>query len=57
MSYQIGDRVRVTEQHITGVIVEIFGNRVVIEDDDSEWEWPENRLEFRFSEIKKEVTK
>ena len=54
MSYQIGERVRVIDQHMTGVVVEIFGNRVVIEDDDSEWEWPETRLEFRFSEIETE---
>lgn len=51
MSYQIGDRVQVTDQHITGVVVEVWGDRVVIEDDDSEFPWPENRLEYRFSEI------
>ena len=49
--FQIGDRVSVIDQHITGVVVEVWNERVVIEDDDSEFPWPENRLEYKFSEI------
>ena len=51
MSYQIGDRIRVIEQDITGEVVEVWGEHLVIEDDDSEFAWPENRLEYRFSEV------
>lgn len=51
MSYQIGDRVLVVGQHITGTVVEVWGEKLVIEDDDSEFPWPENRLEYRFSEV------
>lgn len=51
MSYQIGDRVVVIGQHITGEVVEVWGEKLVIEDDDSEFPWPENRLEYRFSEV------
>ena len=54
MSYQIGDRVKVIGQHITGEVVEVWGEKLVIEDDDSEFEWPENRLEYRFSEVQLE---
>lgn len=52
MSYQIGDRVAVIDQNITGEVVEVWGEKLVIEDDDSEFEWPDNRLEYRFSEVK-----
>ena len=51
MSYQIGDRVAVIGQDITGEVVEVWGEKLVIEDDDSEFTWPENRLEYRFSEV------
>ena len=51
MTYFIGDKVRVKDQNITGVVVHVLDNRLVIEDDDSEFEWPENRLEYRFSEV------
>lgn len=51
MSYQIGDRVAVIGQDITGEVVEVWGEKLVIEDDDSEFPWPENRLEYRFSEV------
>jgi hypothetical protein len=52
MSYQVGDKVIVIDQHITGEVVEVWGERLVIEDDDSEFPWPENRLEYRFSDVK-----
>ncbi len=56
MNVQIGDRVKVVDQDITGVVVEMgWGNKVVITDDASEYEAPDNRLEFRDYEL--EVTK
>ena len=50
-NFQIGDRVSVIDQDITGVVVETWNDMVVITDDDSEFEWPDNRLEYKFSEI------
>ena len=47
----IGDRVAVIDQDITGQIVELWGNKAVIEDDSSEYEAPENRLEYFLSEL------
>ena len=48
---QIGYYVSVKDQDIRGLIVEIYGNKVVIEDDSSEYEAPDNRLEFKLSDI------
>jgi hypothetical protein len=45
----IGDRVKVIDQNITGTIVEEWGSKVVIEEDDCEHE--DNRLEFRASDV------
>ena len=47
-----GDIVKVIDQDITGEIVEVYGNKVVIIDIDSEYEYPDNRLEYRKSELK-----
>lgn len=47
----IGDRVKVIDQDITGVIERVDGYSVSIIDDDSEWEYPESLLEFRSSEV------
>ena len=47
----IGDIVKVKNQDITGTIVENYGNKVVIEDDSSEYEAPDNRLEYFISEL------
>jgi hypothetical protein len=47
----IGDMVKVKNQDITGTIVEHYGNKVVIEDDSSEYESPDNRLEYFVSEL------
>jgi len=52
----IGDFVRVKNQDITGIIIEHYGNKVVIEDDSSEFEAPDNRLEYHLSEIEEEKT-
>ena len=51
----IGDKVKVINQDITGVIERIDGYSVSIIDDDSEWEYPESLLEYRLSEIE-EIT-
>ena len=48
----IGDRVKVIDQDITGVIERVDGYSVSIIDDDSEWEYPESLLEYRLSDIK-----
>ena len=47
----MGDKVKVIDQDITGIVVEIYHSTLVIEDDFSEFETPDNRLEFRFSEV------
>lgn len=47
----IGDRVKVIDQDITGVIVELHGNKATLEDEDSEHESPDNRLEYHLSEL------
>jgi hypothetical protein len=51
---KIGDRVKVKDQDIWGVVVEYSGSRLVIEDMDSEYETPDNRLEYHASELETE---
>lgn len=52
MSIQVGDRVKVLDQDITGVVVELgWSNKIVIADDDSEYPAPDNRLEYRVTEV------
>lgn len=46
---KVGDKVKVIEQEITGTVVEDWGNLVVIEDEESEFD--DNRLEFKKSEL------
>ena len=46
---KVGDKVRVIDQEITGTVVEDWGNLVVIEDEESEFD--DNRLEFKKSEL------
>ncbi len=51
LSIGIGDRVRVIDQDwITGTVVEDWGNRLVIIDDDAETD--DDRLEFYVSDLK-----
>lgn len=53
MNLQVGTKVKVIDQDITGVVVENgWGNKVIITDDHSEYEAPDNRLEFRDHELK-----
>lgn len=47
----IGSYVKVKDQDITGFIVENYGNKVVIEDDSSEYLAPDNRLEYFISDL------
>jgi len=48
----VGDFVKVLVcDSITGQIIEDLGNKVVIIDDSSEYEYPENCLEFHKSEL------
>ena len=47
----IGDRVKVIDQDITGLIIALHGNKATIEDEDSEYESPDNNLEYRLSEL------
>ncbi len=47
----IGEQVKVIDQDITGIIVEDYGNKIVIEDDSSEFEYPDNRLEYFKSDV------
>jgi len=49
MMIKVGDKVKVIDQEITGTIVEDWGNLVVIEDEESEFD--DNRLEFKKSEL------
>jgi|TARA_R100000081_G_C4704051_1_gene109198 hypothetical protein len=46
---RIGDRIKVIDQEIYGVIIYDFGNEVVIEDEDAETD--DNKLSFKKSEI------
>jgi hypothetical protein len=48
---QVGSRVRLRDQDIWGVVDEIVGNHVIIEDEHSEYEYPENRLEFHMDDV------
>ncbi len=47
----VGSRVRLRDQDIWGVVDEIVGNHVIIEDEHSEYEYPENRLEFHMDDV------
>ena len=49
MMVKVGDKVKVIDQEITGIVVEDWGSRVVIEDDESEFE--DDRLEYKKSEL------
>jgi hypothetical protein len=51
MKINISDFVTTKDRSITGQVMEIIGNRAVIIDDASEYEYPENCLEFKLSEL------
>lgn len=48
---QVGMRVRLRDQDIWGVVDEIVGNHVIIQDEHSEYEYPDNRLEFHQDDV------
>jgi hypothetical protein len=48
-SFNLGDRVKIIDQNITGVIVYNDDWHIVIEDDDAEYD--DNRLEFHASDL------
>lgn len=55
---EIGDLVQTTQEYnslctISGEVVEIFGNKVLITDDDAETE--DNTLEFHLSDLQKTI--
>ena len=50
--FKIGDTVKVKDQDIIGIIVEhSSGSRLVIEEMESEFEAPDNRLEYSETEL------
>lgn len=51
MRLVIGQRVKVIDQDIIGEVVDVYGSKVVIEEIESDFEWPDNRLEFRASDL------
>ncbi|NDF43831.1 MAG: DUF2187 domain-containing protein [Actinobacteria bacterium] len=55
MNIRIGDKIKVLDQDITGYVVKVYENSVVIEDNYAETE--DNTLEFRFSEIEEVIQK
>lgn len=52
MKIAVSDYVSVRDQpYISGQVIELVGNRAVIIDDASEYEYPENCLEFNISDL------
>jgi hypothetical protein len=51
MRINISDFVTTKDKTISGQVMEIIGNRAVIIDDASEYEYPENCLEFKISDL------
>jgi len=49
MTIKIGDKIKVINQDIIGYVVEIYNNKIVIEDDCAETN--DNTLEFKLSEV------
>ena len=51
MKINISDFVTTQDRTISGQVMEIIGNRAVIIDDASEYEYPENCMEFQISDL------
>jgi hypothetical protein len=51
MRINISDFVTTKDKSVSGQVMEIIGNRAVIIDDASEYEYPENCLEFKISDL------
>jgi hypothetical protein len=51
MKINISDFVTTKDKSISGQVMEIVGNRAVIIDDASDYDYPENCLEFQISDL------
>jgi hypothetical protein len=51
MKINVSDFVTTKDKSISGQVMEIIGNKAVIIDDASEYEYPENCLEFKISDL------
>jgi hypothetical protein len=51
MRINISDFVTTKDKSVSGQVMEIIGNKAVIIDDASEYEYPENCLEFKISDL------
>lgn len=51
MRINVSDFVTTKDKTISGQVMEIIGNRAVIIDDESEYEYPDNCLEFKLTEL------
>jgi hypothetical protein len=51
MKINISDFVTNQDRTISGQVIEIIGNRAVVIDDASEYEYPENCLEFQILDL------
>jgi hypothetical protein len=49
MTIKIGDKIKVIDQDITGCVIEMYNNKLVIEDDCAETD--DDILEFKLSEV------
>ncbi len=48
----VGSYVKVKRQDISGEVVEDYGSKIVLLDDSSEYDYPDNRLEYHKSEVR-----
>jgi hypothetical protein len=51
MKINVSDFVVNKDQSVTGQVIEIIGNRAMIIDDASEYEYPDSILEFKISDL------
>lgn len=51
MKINVSDFVTNRDKSISGQVIELVGNRAIIIDDASEYEYPENCLEFNVSDL------
>lgn len=49
LSVEVGDRVKVINQKITGTVVEVYNSLIIISDDDAETY--DDRLEFHVDDL------
>lgn len=51
MRINVSDFVTTKDKTISGQVMEIVGNSAIVIDDASEYDYPENCLEFKLSEL------